>query len=102
MTTSCWWQEKKSGGESKITHCTSETKRTDNQRRQNKVYEKQQKKRQQKTFLQIDAYKFQEVEEFKYLGVTITGGNDRNKEIKERIRQGIKPAGVPTYTERQI
>ena len=26
------------------------------------------------------------MEEFKYLGVTITGGNDRNKEIKERIK----------------
>ncbi|KAJ3652111.1 hypothetical protein Zmor_018106 [Zophobas morio] len=40
------------------------------------------------TFLQMDAYKFQEVEEFKYLGVTITGGNYRNKEIEECIKTG--------------
>ena len=40
------------------------------------------------TFLQIDPDKFQEVEEFKCLEVTITGGNDRNKEIKERIKAG--------------
>ena len=49
--------------ESTITHITSETTMTyNNQRRQNKVYEKQQEKCQQK---HLYPYKFQEVEEFK-------------------------------------